>query len=123
MVSVMVHLSKDGVVIEPKGNVSKFAALKRRMKIPLSSIISVSIAPVPRSRIYRSVRVGGTALPPHFAGRFYSFGHGLTFLALSDRGKCVTFKLHDYLYREVIVQVDHKEKVAEMIERALAEDR
>lgn len=65
----------------------------------------------------------GTALPPHFAGRFYSFGTGLIFLALSDRQKCVTIRLHDFIYREVVVQVDGKEKVAEAIKRAISEQR
>lgn len=119
MVSVVVHISKDSLVIEPKGRISKFAALKIRMKIPLACVKSVSTAPVPRPKIYRSVRVGGTALPPHFAGRFYSFGTGLIFLALSDRQKCVTLRLHDFVYREVVVQVDDKEKVAEEIRNAL----
>lgn len=122
MVSVTIHLAKDSLVIEPKGGVAKFAALKRKMRIPLSCVRSVSTAVVPRASIYRSVRVGGTAIPPHFAGRFYRFGHGLVFLALSDRQKCVTIKLHDYIYREVIVQVDGKEKVAQMIEGALGKE-
>lgn len=123
MVSVTVHVSKDGLVIEPKGGISKFAALKRRMKIPLACIKSVSTTLVPRSKIYRSIRIGGTALPPHFAGRFYSFGIGLIFLALSDRQKCVTLRLHDFIYREVVVQVDGKEKVAEAVRSALLEQR
>lgn len=123
MVSVTVHIAKDSLVIEPKGRITKFAALKRKLRIPLSCVTSVSTALVPRSKIYRSIRVGGTALPPHFAGRFYSFGTGLIFLALSDRQKCVTVRLHDYIYREVVVQVDDKEKVAEAIKGALYERR
>lgn len=123
LVSVTVHVAKDSLVIEPKGGISKFAALKRRMRIPIACVKSVDTALVPRSKIYRSVRVGGTALPPHFAGRFYSFGTGLIFLALSDRQKCVTIRLHDFIYREVVVQVDGKEKVAETIKRALSGQR
>lgn len=123
MVSVTVHVAKDSLVVEPKGGISKFAALKIRMRIPLSCVKSVSTTLVPRSKIYRSVRVGGTALPPHFAGRFYSFGTGLIFLALSDRQKCVTLRLHDFIYREVVVQVDDKEKVAVAIKGALYEER
>lgn len=119
MVSVTVHVSKGSLSIEPRGGVSKFAALKRKMKIPLACIKSVDTALVPRAKIYRSIRVGGTALPPHFAGRFYSFGTGLVFLALSDRQKCVTLRLHDFIYREVVVQVDDKKKVAEAISASL----
>jgi hypothetical protein len=114
-----VHVTKDSLLVEPKGGISKFAALKIKMRIPLACVKSVSTTLVPRSKIYRSIRVGGTALPPHFAGRFYSFGTGLIFLALSDRQKCVTIRLHDFIYREVVVQVDDKEKVAETIKAAL----
>lgn len=123
MVSVIVHVAKDNLLIEPKGVMSKFAAIKRKMSIPLACIKSVDTALVPRPKIYRSIRVGGTALPPHFAGRFYSFGTGLIFLALSDRQKCVTIRLSDFIYREVVVQVDDKEKVAGTIKDALLQPR
>ena len=97
------HVANGNLIIEPKGKISKFAAIKHRMRIPLSCVKSVSTVLVPRSKIYRSVRVVGTALPPHFAGRFYSFGNGLIFCMLSNREKCVTLKLHDFTYREVVV--------------------
>jgi hypothetical protein len=122
MVSVTVHVAGGSLVIEPRGGVSKVAALKRKMRIPLSCVMSVSTAVVPRASIYRSIRVGGSAFPSHFAGRFYRFGHGLLFLALSDRQKCVTLKLHDFTYREVIVQIDDKEKTADMIKYALGQE-
>jgi hypothetical protein len=120
VVSAKVSLQKDSVIIEPKGRVSKFAALKRRMSIPLACIKAVSTAEVPKSKIYRSIRVGGTALPPHFAGRFYSLDDGLIFCALGDRAKCVTLKLEGFRYKEVIVQVDDKDRTAEIIKKALS---
>lgn len=70
MVSATVKVQGDSLLVEPEGRVSKFAALKKRMAIPLSCVRAVSTAEVSRSKIYRSIRVGGTALPPHYAGRF-----------------------------------------------------
>ncbi len=110
----------SSVIVEPKGRVSKVASLKRKMSIPLACIKAVSTANVPRSKIYKSIRVGGTALPPHFAGRFYSLDDGLIFCALGDRDRCVTLKLEGFRYREVIVQVDDKDKTVEAIRKALA---
>ncbi|HEX9678801.1 hypothetical protein [Nitrososphaera sp.] len=112
-------MTNDNIVIKPNDSVSKLAAVKRKMRISLSCVKLVSTALVPRSRIYKSIRLGRTALPPHFAGRFYSVGHGLIFCALSDREKCVMPRLHDFTYREVAVQVDDKENVAEMMRRSL----
>lgn len=120
MVSATVSVHDSFVVVEPKGRTSKVAALKKRMRIPLASIKQVSTAHVPKNKIYKSVRVGGTALPPHFAGRFYSPGNGLIFCALSDPDRCATIKLEGFRYKEVIVQVDDKEATAAEIRKALA---
>ena len=35
----------------------------------------------------------------------------------------MTLRLHDFIYREVVVQVDDKEKVTEAIKGALYEER
>ncbi|HEY7508022.1 MAG TPA: hypothetical protein VH677_02745 [Nitrososphaera sp.] len=120
MVSATVKAHGKSLVIEPKGRGSKFAALKRKLAIPLDCIRKVSTAHVPKSKIYRSIRVGGTALPPHYAGRLYNFDDGLIFCALSDPDKCVSFALEGFRYREVIVEVDDKEEAAAMVRKALA---
>jgi hypothetical protein len=119
VVSATVSVHGSFAVVEPKGRMSKFAALKRKMRIPLASIRSVSTAHVPKNKIYMSIKVGGTALPPHFAGRFYSPGTGLIFCALSNLDRCVILKLEGFRYREVIVQVDDKDTVAKEIRKAL----
>ncbi|WP_415283955.1 hypothetical protein [Candidatus Nitrososphaera sp. FF02] len=120
MVSVTVKVHGKSLIIEPKGRVSKLAALKRRLAIPLDCVRKASTAHVPKSKIYRSIRVGGTALPPHYAGRFYNFDDGLIFCALSDPDKCVSLTLEGFRYKEIIVQVDDKEEVAAMVRKALA---
>lgn len=103
MVSATVKVHGKSLIIEPRGRASKFAALKKRLAIPLVCIRSVSTAHAPKSKINRSIRVGGTALPPHYAGRFYNIDDGLIFCALSDPDECVSFMLEGFRYREVIV--------------------
>ncbi|AIF84376.1 hypothetical protein NTE_02323 [Candidatus Nitrososphaera evergladensis SR1] len=116
MVSVTVRVEEDMLVIEPAGRLSKFASLARNVEVPLACIKEVSIE---RAEI-KGLKTGGTALPPHFAGRFYDFKTGRIFYALSDRDKCVTLRLEGAKYDEIIVQVDDKERVAEMVKRAVA---
>lgn len=117
MVSVYARIKGDSLVIEPEGKVSKFASLKRRMEIPLSSIRSVSTENV---KDIKGMRIGGTALPPHFAGHFYVFTDSRIFYALSNREKCVTIETDGFTYQKVVVQVEDKEQTAEMIRQALA---
>ncbi|AIC14965.1 hypothetical protein [Nitrososphaera viennensis] len=57
---------------------------------------------------------------PHYAGHFYDFKTGRIFYALSDRDRCITLKLEGATYDEIVVQVDDKEKVAEMVRKAVA---
>ncbi len=117
MVSVNARIEEDSLVIEPEGKVSKFASLKRRMEIPLSSIRSVSTEKV---KDIKGTRIGGTAIPPHFAGHFYDFTNGRIFYALSDREKCVTIETDGFTYQKVVVQVEDKEQTAGMIRQAIA---
>ncbi|HVX03115.1 MAG TPA: PH domain-containing protein [Nitrososphaera sp.] len=120
MVSAIVGIEGNNVlVIEPRGRLSKFLTLAKRVKVPLACIKDVSTK---RAEI-RGIRIAGTALPPHYAGRFYDFRTGKKiFYALSDRYKCVTFSLEGAEYDEIVVQVndDDKERVAEMVKKELA---
>jgi hypothetical protein len=110
----MVRVEGGLLVIEPKGAMSKFAALKSRLEIPLSCIKAVGTA----NAQLKGLKLAGTALPPHYAGQFYDFKEGRIFYALSDRDKCVTIKLEGFKYGKVVVQVDDKERTAERIRKA-----
>lgn len=103
-------------MIEPDGRLSKFASLARKIEVPLACVKEVSA----ESAKIRGWKTGGTALPPHYAGRFYDFKVGRIFYALSDRDRCVTLRLEGARYDEIVVQVEDKERVAEMVRKALA---
>ena len=81
MVSATVRIESDLLVVEPKGTLSKVAALRARLEIPLSCVRDVSTG---RAELL-GLRMAGTALPPHYAGHFYNFKEGKIFYALSNR--------------------------------------
>lgn len=115
MVSATVRIEGDLLVVEPKGTISKFAALKSRLAIPLSCVKDVS---TDRAQV-KGLKMAGTALPPHYAGIFYDFKEGKIFYALGNRDRCVTIRLQGFNYSEVVVQVEDKDQTAAMIRRAL----
>lgn len=117
LLSVLVFAEGRFLVIEPKGRLAKFASLKQRLRIPISSIVQVSTDKVPK---IKGIRLGGTALPPHYAGHFYSIDDGKIFYVLSNRDKCITIKTKDFQYSEIVVQVDDKERTAELIRKSCA---
>jgi hypothetical protein len=114
MVSATVRIEGSSLVIEPRGAVSKFAALRGRLEIPLSCVRAVS---TDRAEV-KGLRIAGTALPPHYAGHFYDFKEGKIFYALSNKDRCVTIILAGFSYSRVVVEVDDKEQTAAMIRRA-----
>jgi hypothetical protein len=116
LVSATVRVEGGMLVIEPAGRLSKFASLARKVEVQLACVKEVSVE---RAEI-KGWKTAGTALPPHYAGNFYDFKIGRIFYALSDRDKCVTFRLEGAKYSEIIVQVDDKERVAEMVRKAVA---
>jgi hypothetical protein len=115
MVSVIATIEDSSLVIEPKGIWSKLASLMRKVTIPLRAITSVSTA----SAKIKGWKLAGTDFSPHIAGLFYDFRDGRIFYTQSNTDKCVTLKLHGFKYSEVVVQVEDKEKIAEMIRKAL----
>jgi hypothetical protein len=59
----------------------------------------------------------GTHLPKFFmAGTFWTKEDKI-FCYVRDASKCVTLKLRDQSYDQVIIQVDDKEKIAQEIKR------
>lgn len=57
----------------------------------------------------------GTQFPPYYAGRFYQIGRGRKFFLFSNKNNCITLRMKDFRYKEIVVEVSHKEKVAKMI--------
>src|SRR5688500_6419908 len=99
----------------------KVASLTTKLDIPSSKIESVSTEPVKVDR-WRTVKVFATQTPSYYAGRFYHIGKGKKFFLFSNKNKCITLKLKDFDYKEVIVEVENKEATASMIRNAIGRE-
>lgn len=104
----------DTLVVSLTAAKDKIASLTARIEIPLSKINAVSTEPVTIDE-WRTVKVFATRLPSYFAGRFYVIGKGKKFFLFGNRNKCITLKLKNFKYKEVIVEVEDKEAIATMI--------
>ncbi len=96
----------------------KIASLTTSLEIPLSKIYDVTTEPVKIDN-WRTVKMFGTQFPSYYAGRFYQIGRGRKFFLFSNKNNCITLRMRDFRYKEIVVEVYHKEKVAKMIRNAL----
>ena len=97
----------------------KFASLTTSLEIPLSKVYDVTTEPVKVDN-WRTVKIFATQFPSYYAGQFYHIGRGRKFFLFSNKNSCITLRMRDFMYKEIIVEVSHNEQVAEMIRKALS---
>lgn len=112
------QIVNDTLIISMTNTKDKFASLTTRVEIPLSKIQSVSTEPVKINQ-WRTVKVFATRTPSYYAGRFYEIGKGKQFFLFSNKNRCITLKLINFKYKQVIVQVKDKELTANLIRNNL----
>jgi len=93
---------KPEVKFEP---LEEIAAIKRKLEIPISSI--VDIKPFKDADVGIELRVGGTSLFGIDYGRFKT-SKGKAFIATQDIGKATVLFLKDFDYDLVILDLDEK---------------
>ena len=113
-----VKITNGSLVISMTNIKDKFASLTTSLEIPLSKVCDVTTEPVKIDN-WRTVKMFATQLPSYYAGRFYHIGRGRKFFLFSNKNNCITLRMKDFRYKEIIVEVAHKEQVAEMIRNAL----
>ena len=112
---VTVEVGKEYVSLKFEGT-QRFLALKSTVKIPLANINEVSTDPASAPWIAGEF---GSHVPPFFwAGTFWTTT-GKKFYYIRDRSKCVTLKLKNHEYAEVIIEVDEKKITAEKIRKMM----
>ena len=112
---VKVSIGKDNITLEFPG-AETLMALKRRVKIPLKSIESVSTEP--RRWLFPSVKVGVRVPGVIIAGTYWT-PDGREFYYMRNPKKCVTVKLKGNTYKKVIFHSDNKEETAQKIRDAI----
>jgi hypothetical protein len=114
-----VQIGEDNTLVVSLTNTKdKIASLTTRVEIPLSKIEAVGTEPIKIDEV-RTIKVFATRLPSYFAGRFYVVGKGKKFFLFGNKNRCVTLKLNNFKYKEVIIEVADKEATATMIRNKL----
>ena len=113
---VTVTVDREYVSFRFEGT-QRFLALKSTVKIPLTNIDEVSFdtASTPGASLGK---VGSRVPPLFWAGTFWTTT-GKKFYYIRDRSKCVTLKLKNHEYAEVVVEVDDKQTIAEKIRKMI----
>jgi hypothetical protein len=113
---VTVQVDREYVSFRFEGTQS-FLALKSTVKIPLMNIDEVSIDTASAPHVCLG-KVGSRVPPFFWAGTFWTTT-GKKFYYIRDRSKCVTLKLKNHEYAEVVVEVDDKQSIAEKIRKMI----
>jgi Bacterial PH domain len=95
-----------------KGFFGVILPFTHKIKIPYSEITQVLTDTVKTDKT-KTIKFIGVSMGNRNIGIFYVVGKGKVFYAFYRKNKCITLKLrNNYKYKEVIVEVEDKERVA-----------
>jgi hypothetical protein len=102
----------DYLTLSLKGFFGVILPFTNKIKIPYSAINEVLIDTVKIDKT-KTIKFIGVSMGNRNIGIFYVVGKGKVFYAFYRKNKCITLKLrNNYKYKEVIVEVEDKERVA-----------
>ena len=98
-----------------KGFFGVILPFTNKIKIPYSVINEVLTDTVKIDKT-KTIKFIGVSMGNRNIGIFYVIGKGKVFYAFYRKNKCITLKLkNNFKYKEVIVEVEDKERVAQGI--------
>ena len=98
-----------------KGFFGVILPFTNKLKIPYSEINEVLTDTVKIDKT-KTIKFIGVSMGNRNIGIFYVIGKGKVFYAFYRKNKCITLKLkNNFKYKEVIVEVEDKERVAKGI--------
>jgi hypothetical protein len=105
----------DYITMTLKGFFGVILPFTNKIKIPYSAINQVLTDTVKIDKA-RTIKFIGISRGNRNIGIFYVVGKGKVFYAFYRKNKCITLKLKsNFKYKEVIVEVEDKEKIAQAI--------
>ena len=107
------------LVLTLKGFFGVILPFTNKLKIPYSTIDQVltNEVKIDKTKIIKFV---GISLANRNIGIFYVVGKGKVFYAFCRKNRCITLKLNDdFKYKEVIVEVENKQRIADEIIRRI----
>lgn len=113
-----IDIKGDSLIVDVEG-ADKLWALKSRLEIPLTNIVSTGTAEAEAREWLHGIRLGGTHIPGVIsAGRFYSHGKWV-FWDVHDPAKAIGIELRDEHYSKLIIEADNPEDQIKCIREAL----
>jgi Bacterial PH domain len=107
--------NNDYFTLTLKGFFGVILPFTHKIKIPYSAINQVSTEIVKIDKT-KTIKFIGISIGNKTIGIFYVVGKGKVLYAFYRKNKCITLKLNDtFKYKEVIVEVEDKEKIAQDI--------
>lgn len=105
----------DYLTLTLKGFFGIILPFTNKIKIPYSAINQVLTETVKIDKT-KTIKFIGISMGNKNIGIFYVVGKGKVYYAFYRKNKCITLKLkNDFKYKEVIVEVEDKEKIAQNI--------
>ncbi|MFW9875423.1 MAG: hypothetical protein ACFFG0_20140 [Candidatus Thorarchaeota archaeon] len=112
-----IRIDNSDLVFELHG-IDTILSIKRKIRIPLKHITSVSTERVTLDPKFQ-MRLIGTHLPTIIKdGRFLT-SEGMIFFEMHDPDKCITVSLNHEHYKKIVFEVDDKDAVAKIISDAI----
>ncbi len=105
----------DYLSLSLKGFFGVILPFTNKIKIPYSAINEVLTDTVKMDKT-KTIKFIGVSMGNRNIGIFYVIGKGKVFYAFYRKNKCITLKLkNNFKYKEVILEVEDKERVAQGI--------
>ena len=112
----------DYITMTLKGFFGVILPFTNKINIPYSAINQVLTDTVKIDKA-RTIKFIGVSVGNRNIGIFYVIGKGKVFYAFYRKNKCITLQLkNNFKYKEVIVEVENKERVAQDITRRLQQN-
>ena len=107
------------LILTIKGFFGVILPFTNKIKIPYSAINQVLTTPVKIDKT-KTIKFVGISIANRNIGIFYVVGKGKVFYAFYRKNRCITLKLNDdFKYKEVIVEVENKQRIADEIMRRI----
>ena len=109
----------DYLILTLKGFFGVILPFTNKIKIPYSAIDHVLTNEVKIDKT-KTIKFVGISIANRNIGTFYVVGKGKVFYAFYRKNRCITLKLSDdFPYKEVIVEVENKQRIADEIMRRI----
>jgi hypothetical protein len=113
---------KDGNLDITLTGWDRFWTLKRHLAIPLAHITSVAVQSPKPPRNWKTIKAPGSYWPGKIqAGSFWSWDtHEWSFWNVRNADRVVVIDLDGEKYRQIVLEVDSPEHVADKVKRAIS---